>query len=191
MNERNGLIRDAMSDKIVRAAGEIAQECGSSAVTVRKILQSLHISNRVFYNRFHNVGEVLEIVYDDTARKMRENMAVEYDGKGDFFDYITDCVANTLLASYELKRQFNQYVFENDSRSQENYEWYVARIKALFEYARKNDLIREVDEETLGYSIWCFCRGYNADAVSRMPKEEAVEKFKYSFRILLEGIKKK
>lgn len=187
---KDGLIKDKMSEKIVTAAEKIVTTHGMDGLTVRRILQELNITNRVFYNRFHNVDEVLEIVYIRTVQRVRESMTTEYDGKGDFFDYVTDCVANTLLASYEIKMRFNQYVFENDSVSKFNYEWYLARIKKLFAYAKEKDLIKDVDSDVLSYAIWCFCRGYNADAVTRMPKEEAVEKFKYSFRFLLEGLKK-
>ena len=186
----NGLISDKMSQEIVTAAEKIVTAHGLEELTVRRILQELNITNRVFYNRFHNVDEVLEIIYIRTAERIRESMALEYDGKGDFFDFVTDCVANTLLASYEIKMRFNQYVFENDSVSKFNYEWYLTRIKELFAYAKEKNLIKEVDAEVLSYAIWCFCRGYNADAVTRMPKEEALAKFKYSFRFLLEGLKK-
>ena len=50
--------------------------------------------------------------------------------------------------------------------------------------------IKEVDSEVLSYSLWCFCRGYNADAVGRnIPKDVAVKNFRYSFGIILEGLK--
>ena len=52
--------------------------------------------------------------------------------------------------------------------------------------------IKQVDSDVLSYSIWCFCRGYNADAVGRnIPKDEAVKNFRYSFGIILEGLKNK
>lgn len=186
--EKPRLIKDKMSDKIVEAAERLATNFGD--VTVRKILQKLNITNRVFYNRFHNIEEVLEIVYKNTVIKVRESIATEYDGKQDFFDYVTDAVAATLIASYDIKMKFNQYVFELDSVSKSNYDWYMDRIKKLFSYAQEKGIIKEVDAEVLSYAIWCFCRGYNADAVMRMPKEEGVEKFKYSFRFLLDGLKK-
>jgi len=189
VEEKAKLIKDATSDKIIAAAEKIATSSGE--VTVRKILRELGVTNRVFYNRFHNVDEVLEIVYNNTVSKIRESMATEYDGKGDFFEYVTDAVTETLILSYDLKMKFNRYVFEYDSLSQENYEWYMSRIKKLFAYAKEKGIVRpDVDAETLSYAIWCFCRGYNADAVERkLPKEEAVEKFRYSFSILLKGLK--
>ena len=164
-------------------------ERGSDSVTVRDILRALGITNRVFYNRFKNIGEVLDIVYENTILKMRESFQPEYDGKRDFFEYVTELVAHSLNTSYDVKKKFNQYVFENDSVSRSNYEWYLERIKKLFAYATAQGLIKSVDADTLGYAIWCFCRGYNADAVMRMSKEEAVAKFKYAFGFLLDGLK--
>lgn len=184
----NNLICDEMRDKIVAAAEKIAMNSGE--VTVRKILCELGITNRVFYNRFKNVEEVLQIVYQNTILRVRESMEKEYDGKTDFFEYVIDAVAQTLIASYDVKMKFNQHIFEYDSVMKTNYEWYMQRIKQLFEQAKELGLIKELDEDVMSYAIWCFCRGYNADAVIRMPKEEAVEKFKYSFRILLNGLKK-
>lgn len=164
---------------------------GAHTITVRKILTALGITNRVFYNRFHNIEEVLEIVYSNTVLKIRESLKGAMDDTRDFFENITEVVAGSLIASYEVKQQFNQYVFENDSVSQSNFEWWRAEIKKLIEYAKERNYIKEnVDSEIMSYSIWCFCRGYNADAVGRkLPKEEAVKNFKYSFSILLEGMK--
>lgn len=184
-----GLIKDEISERIVETTERLALSSGE--VTVRMIIREMGVSNRVFYNRFCNVQEVLEIVYTNTVEKVRESLATEYDGKGDFFDYVVEAVAETLVLSYDVKMKFNQYVFNYDSVTQSNYEWYMDRIKNLFSYAKERDLIKEgIDSDTLSYAIWCFCRGYNADAVMRLQKEEALEKFKYSFRILLNGFKK-
>ena len=99
-------------------------------------------------------------------------------------------VTNSLIASYDAKMRFNQYVFENDSRNSGNYEWWVDEIKKLISYAGSRELIKEVDADILSYSIWCFCRGFNADAVARnLPRDEAVRRFRYSFAFLLEGLK--
>lgn len=192
MEDRRELrIRDEMSDKIICAAEEMVMTSGAHTITVRKILAALGITNRVFYNRFHNIEEVLEIVYQSTALKIREALQGAFDEGRDFFENVTEIVANSLIASYETKKQFNQYVFENDSVNQSNFEWWKSEIKKLIEYAKgRNYIKKNVDSEIMSYSIWCFCRGYNADAVGRkLPKEEAVESFKYSFSILLEGMR--
>ena len=188
---RERLIYDEMSERIIKAAEDMVTESGAHSITVRKILQKLGITNRVFYNRFHNINEVLEIVYKNTVLKIRESLNLAFDDEKDFFENVIDVVANSLIASYEAKQQFNQYVFESDSASQSNFEWWKSEIKKLIDYAKERNYIRDVDSEIMSYSIWCFCRGYNADAVGRkLPRDEAVKNFKYSFSILLEGMKK-
>lgn len=185
------LIVDEMSDKIIETAEKLVTLSGAGSLTVRRILQELKITNRVFYNRFHNVDEVLDVVYNKTAMEIRKSITEELDNGKDFFEHVMDVVVKSLLMSYDTKMQFNQYVFENDSLSESNYEWWTSQIKKLIDYAMEHDYIKQVDSEVLSYSLWCFCRGYNADAVGRkIPKEEAVAKFKYSFGFILEGLKK-
>lgn len=186
-----GLIIDEMSDKIVETAKNLVTLQGVSNLTVRRVLKELNITNRVFYNRFHNIEEVLDVVYKNTTLKIRESITDDLDSSTDFFEHVMDVVVNSLVMSYETKMQFNQYVFENDSLSQSNYEWWTGRIKKLIDYAMEHDYIKQVDSDVLSYSLWCFCRGYNADAVGRkIPKDEAVANFKYSFNFILEGLKK-
>lgn len=179
-----------MSDKIVNEAEQIVTLEGIESLNVCAILKKLNITNRVFYNRFNNIEEVLELVYQKIVLKLREIINSPYDGKQDFFEYITEMVIKTLEVSYDLKMKFNLYVFDNDSITDNNYLWYTTRIKELFEYAKTKSLIKDVNVESLSYAFWCFCRGYNADAVNRFNKDEAIEKFKYSFQYILEGIKK-
>lgn len=189
--KNTGLIVDEMSENIVKTAQKLATLYGADKITVRKILIELNITNRVFYNRFHNIDEVLEVVYKNTALKIRQSITEESEDGKDFFDHVMDVVVNSLIMSYDTKMQFNQYVFENDSLSKSNYEWWTTEIKKLIDYAMEHDYIKQVDSEVLSYSLWCFCRGYNADAVGRnIPKDEAVAKFKYSFGFILEGLKK-
>lgn len=164
---------------------------GAHTITVRKILMALGITNRVFYNRFHNIDEVLEIVYKNTILKIRQSISTGIDAGKDFFEHVMDVVVKTLIMSYETKMQFNQYVFESDSATQSNYEWWRVEIKKLIDYAKSRDYICDVDADMLSYSIWCFCRGFNADAVARkLPKEEAIANFKYGFGFLLAGLRK-
>ncbi len=185
------LISDAMSVRIIETAEQLATAEGAHTVTVRKILQTLGITNRVFYNRFRNVEQVLEAVYEGMSLKVRHDILSAYDESTDFFEYVMDVIEKSLLASYDTKMQFNQFAFETDSLSHANYEWWTGEIKTLIDYAKQKDLVRDVDSDVLSYSIWCFCRGYNADAVGRgLPREEAVRNFRYSFSFLLDGLKK-
>ncbi len=184
------LICDEMSQVIINTAEKIAISSGAEKLTVRKILQELEITNRVFYNRFHNIDEVLNIVYKNMVLKMRENTLSEFNPDGDFFTQIIDIVANTLVLSYKIKMNFNYYIFENDSISNQNYEWWKGEIKKFIEFGKAKGYIKNIDSDIMSYGIWCFIRGYNADALGRkLPMEEAVFNFKYSFGVLLEGMK--
>ena len=190
MEKRNELICDEMTQTIIDTAEMLATSLGAENITVRKILQTLNITNRVFYNRFHNIDEVLDIVYENTILKIRSSIITGFDPEGDFFDQVIDIVANTLIASYDNKMNFTQYVFETDSVSQSNFEWWRGEIKKLIEFGKAKGLLKDVDSDVMSYSVWCFIRGYNADAVGRrLPKDEAVANFKYSFRVLLDGMK--
>ena len=185
------LICDEMTDRIVRTAAQIVTEEGTDAITVRRILSTLGITNRVFYNRFHNVEGVLEAVHKSMSEQVRRDILSDYDESRDFFEYVMDVVEKSLIISYDTKMRFNQFAFETDSASDANCEWWTGEIKRLIDYAVGKDLIRQVDSSVMSYSIWCFCRGYNADAVVRgLPRDEAVRNFRYSFGFLLEGMKK-
>jgi len=121
---------------------------------------------------------------------MRDGILSHFDENGDFFEQVNNVITHILIMTYDIKMRFNQYAFENDSHTRENYDWWIREIKRLIDFAKSRKYIKDVDSEVLSYSIWCFCRGYNADAVGRgLPKEEAVKNFKYSFAFLLEGLK--
>ena len=184
------LIRDGMSQTIIDTAERLALADGADTVTVRRVLQTLNITNRVFYNRFHNIGEVLDIVYRSTALKIRESIPEHLDPAGDFFQQVTDIVAATLVRSYETKMKFYQYVFASDSVSPDNYEWWKGQITRLIDSGKRRGVLRDVDTEIMSYAIWCFIRGYNADALGRkLPLETAVRNFRYSFGVLLDGMR--
>ncbi len=191
MAENVQLIRDEMSGKIVDEAAGIALREGAGEVTVRKIIRALGVTNRVFYNRFHNVEEVLGIVYQDMAVKMRRSIMERFDPEGDFFGQITDIAAGTLRLSYQLKLGMNQYVFIQDSVSSENFLWWQEHIREYIDLGKEKGLLRpDLDCEVMSYAIWCFIRGYNTDALAReIPEEEAVRGFRYSFGVFLDGMK--
>ena len=192
INQRPEMIRDQMADAIVETAAQMARTEGAHTITVRRILQALGITNRVFYNRFRNVDDVLAQIYRRMNSQVRHDILSGYDKKTDFFEYVMDVVERSLIISYDIKMQFNQFAFEKDSLSNANYEWWTGEIRRLIDYAKAEGLVREdVDSVVMSYSIWCFCRGYNADAVGRgLPREEAAKNFRYSFGFLLDGMKK-
>ena len=64
MENEKKIINDDMSVKIVDAAEQIIIEHGIEYLNVSRILKLLSITNRVFYNRFNNIQEVLNEVYN-------------------------------------------------------------------------------------------------------------------------------
>ena len=185
------LIKDDMSERIVDVAAKIAQDEGADTVTVSRIIQFLGVSNRVFYNRFRNINEVLRVIYKRIVHKMHESVIATMSSDRDFFEGVIDMVGKSLELSYDAKMKFNNFFYEVDSETDSNYIWWTSEIKKLIDYAKAEGYIKGVDSEVLSYSVWCFCRGYNSDAVSRgLPKEEAVKNFKYSFSFFLDGLRK-
>ncbi len=184
------LISDEMSEQIIATTAKLVTEFGTQYVTVRKILNEMNISNRVFYNRFHNLDEVLQAVYLDLILKMRENLkAVPEDM--DYFEYATHVVVKCMIDTYDMWRQFSQYSFEHSSLTEQNRLWWTGRITEILNKAKELGVVRkDINSEQLAYFTWCICRGVNADAVSRkLSKTEAVECLKAGFECLLEGIK--
>jgi hypothetical protein len=86
---------------------------------------------------------------------------------------------------------FAHYVFENDSVTGSNYRWWTEEIKKILNYAIEKEYIIDVDTEMTSYAIWCFIRGFNADAIGRkLPIDEALKRYRYGFRFILNGLKK-
>jgi AcrR family transcriptional regulator len=184
------LIHDEMSEKIIETVAEMAAAEGVQSVNIRKIMYRLNITNRVFYNRFRNLNEVLVIVSDRTVQEVRKSLKFKFDKEKDFFEQIMDEVEKTLIISYETRMNFAHYVFENDSVSNSNYQWWMDEIKKILNYAMTNGYIKTVDTEMTAYALWCFIRGFNTDAIGRkLPLEEALKRYRYGFKFILNGLK--
>ncbi len=184
------LIYDEMSEKIIDVASYLATSEGAQNVNVRKILNHLGITNRVFYNRFHNIEEVLKIISENSILEVRKSLKFHFDENKDFFEQIMDEVEKTLIISYETRLNFAHYVFENDSLSDSNYAWWTEEIKKILNYAMEKGFIKQVDPDMTSYAIWCFIRGFNTDAIGRkLPLHEALKRYRYGFRFILNGLK--
>ena len=182
-------IRDDISDQIVEIVAHIAAEEGAHKVTVKKIITELGVTNRVFYNRFANIDEVLRIVYRNAIVNMRENIKPEFHDRASFEQFCIDTAVDVLMQTYDVKMQFRRYIFEHDSLTEENRVWWYGKIKKYYQYALEQGFAKKVDADALCYAIWCFCRGYYADAVSRqLSREEAVRYFTFGFTCLLNGV---
>lgn len=185
------IIQDEISNEIIDAARKLSKEKSIGKITVRDILKELNITNRVFYNRFHNINEILEILYNETINKVRESLSIPWDQKTDFGEHISTVATRTLILNYESRKNISQYIFETDSSSSTNYEWWINEIKQLIQTGKEiNYIKRDLNDDAICYSIWCFIRGFNADALARnLPRDEAVKNFKYGFGCFINGIK--
>lgn len=117
-------------------------------------------------------------------------MNFHFDKNKDFFEQIMCEVEKTLVISYETRMNFAHYVFENDSVTDSNYQWWIAEIKKILCYAIEEGYIKRVDTDMTSYAIWCFIRGFNTDAIGRkLSLEEAIKRYRYGFQFILDGLK--
>ena len=186
------LIRDERSEEIIRITEQLAMQEGAHNVTVRKIIRQLGTTNRVFYNRFRNCDEVLQIVYENAVLKMRSCFQIEYTTRESFFEAATELAVQVLISTYDVKHNFSQYMFEHDSLTESNRLWWMREVTHILEHAKQLGYIEEtLDSEALSHSIWCFCRGFNADAIGRkLSKEDAVKIFRLGFGCFMHGVQK-
>lgn len=183
-------ISDNISDSIIDIAEKLVKKDGAHNITVRKILDELGTTNRVFYNRFRNVDDVLEILYTKLVLKMQRTVKSDIDPDKDFFGYVMDLGVKALTATYEIKMEFSRYMFEHDSLTNANRIWWTNEIEKIISRGKKLGVLKNIDDDKLAYSVWCFLRGYNADAVLRkMSVDEAIENFKFGFGCFLDGVK--
>ncbi len=184
------LIKDSISEEIIDVVEQMALNDGTKDINVRRVITALGVTNRVFYNRFHNIEEVFEEVYKRAAKDMHNSFVSDKDINTDFFGYVTDVIVNVLINTYDIKKRFSQYMFEFDSYNQSNFSWWTDKIKEIVSFGKKAGYIKDVDDDMLSYSLWCFLRGFNADAVNRgLTKEDATENLKFALNCLFDGIK--
>ena len=126
-------IHDEISEKIIGIVQRIAADEGAHKVTVKKIISELGVTNRVFYNRFANCDEVLQIVYKNAVEHMRETVKPEFHDKDSFLQFCIQTAVNMLMQTYDVKMQFRFYVFEHDSLTEDNRLWWEEKIKKYYQ----------------------------------------------------------
>ena len=188
--KNDNLISDEVSEEIINIAESMVMQDGAKNVTVRRIINEMGVTNRVFYNRYRNIDEVFQIIYRRAVIKMHESIESEYDLRTDFYNYVIDVAVKVLVKTYQVKNQFSQYMFEFDSSTDTNRLWWMNKIKEIIEVAKETKQLKDVDSEMLSYTVWCFFRGYNADAVKRkLSVDEAVKQFKFGLSCLFDGVR--
>ncbi len=188
---RGNRLEDDISRKIIEITAEIVNTEGAEYVTVKRILEKLGTTNRVFYNRFQNVEDVLQKVYENEIMDMRGCVVQAYDGTTDFYEYLMNLAVSTLERTYTLKKQFKNYMFRHDELSDNNRRWWLDQIAQILEYGMNKGYLRKENSKELSYSVWCFCRGFSAEAVYRnMGTEAFIQSFRLGVGCLIAGLKK-
>ncbi|MGM9551018.1 MAG: TetR/AcrR family transcriptional regulator [Clostridia bacterium] len=185
------LIKDHISEEIISLCEDIVLKEGTKNINVRRVITAMGVTNRVFYNRFHNIEEVLECIYYKNMVTMQHSLSSEKNIEEDFFGYVTDVALNALLNTYDVKQRFCQYMFEFESYTNTYCNWWIEKIKDVIETAKRTEQIKkDIDSEMLSYALWCFLHGFNTDAVNRnVPKSDAVKSLKFGLECLFYGVK--
>ncbi len=190
MDESKYLIKDEMSQLIIQTARKIAEKEGAKQVTVRKILKDLNISNRVFYNRFKNIEEVLSYIYKNVTKSLQLTIDLDCNTAEEYYDLLVSVPIKTLKNYYKKTEGLEQLIFEKDSHEEQNITWWHDNITQLLQYGVNKGYLKEFNVEAVSYIIWCFVRSFYADVVVRnIPVEDAESIFNLGFKIFLEGLK--
>lgn len=188
---RGTKIEDEISLKIIDTAMEIASEEGIASLTVSKIINRMDVTNRVFYNRFKDVPDVIAAVYDKVVFQLRGCFDTPYDGKQDLCEYIMGLAVSVLKKTYETKLHFAGYLYNYDIFLDENREWWINHMIPLIDLGIEQGIFKKTDSRLLAYSVWCYCRGFNASSVgNNLSKEEAIKAFKLGFKCFMNGARK-
>ena len=158
-------LQDEISTKIINTVTKMVYEGGAANINVQMVLKKLKITNRVFYNRFKNIDEVLLCVSQNLVHKMRQCMLRPYNEKENYHKYLVSLATDVLVKTYEIKKDFSDYMFNNDIVNESNKLWWIDHMIPALEYGVKNGFLKPMDLREMAYAVWCFCRGFNVDAV--------------------------
>lgn len=184
------LIHDETSRQIIDIVKKLVLTKELHKITVRDVLHELQLTNRVFYNRFHNIDEVFAIIYRESIEKVRESLLTPWDGVNDFGEHLETIAMQTLRLIFESRRTLSPFLFDNNNVSSDNFVWWNQEIQKLLQTGKQVGYLRDdLEDDAISYSIWCFIRGFGADAMARsLPEEEALRLFACGLRGFLHGI---
>ena len=182
-------LQDDISKKIIDTVTKMVYDGGASKINVQAVLKKLKITNRVFYNRFKNIDEVLLCVSQNLVKKMHQCILRPIDKEKNFHKHLTDIASDVFIKTYEIKKDFSDYMFMNDIVNESNKLWWIDHMIPILEYGIKEKFLKPMDVRAMSYAIWCFCRGFNVDAIkSRLELKEALKTFQTAFDFLIEGM---
>ena len=125
-------LQDKISQDIIDCVGKMVYKEGSTGISVRSVLKELNITNRVFYNRFKNIDEVLLIISQKIVKEMRQSILTPYDEKHNYHQYIISIATKvqylkTVNPDLAVKQVVRFEVGEGIEKRQENFAEEVAK----------------------------------------------------------------
>ena len=181
---------DETTKKIIAAATGIAQQEGIEQVSVKRILSEMGVSNRVFYNRFCNIDELIQILYNELVQEIRSCLkSVKEEGQC-YYSYLLELAVAVVRKIYHNNLHFRRHLMSYRASNESNRNWWLSQIQQILQDGINRGLLKPMDTAAVSYGVWCFCLGFHKEAIGEaLDGEEAIAAFSQSFALLIEGMK--
>ena len=182
-------LEDETSKTIIATAAQIARREGMEELTVKRVLTELKVSNRVFYNRFRNIDDVIQVLYEDLVQEIRSSLERVQQPAQSYPDYLLELAVAAVEKIYQNTLHFKQYLFSYQVANDTNRDWWLKKIQQLLRRGMEQGELKVNDPVKMSYGVWCFCLGFHRDAVGdELTEQEAMDAFREVFSCLIQGM---
>ena len=182
-------LEDETSKTIIATAAQIARREGMEELTVKRVLTELKVSNRVFYNRFRNIDDVIQVLYEDLVQEIRSSLERVQQPAQSYPDYLLELAVAAVEKIYQNTLHFKQYLFSYQVANDTNRDWWLKKIQQLLRSGMEQGELKVNDPVKMSYGVWCFCLGFHRDAVGEeLTEQEAMDAFREAFSCLIQGM---
>ena len=182
-------LEDETSKTIIATAAQIARREGMEELTVKRVLTELKVSNRVFYNRFRNIDDVIQVLYEDLVQEIRSSLEQVQQPAQSYPDYLLELAVAAVEKIYQNTLHFKQYLFSYQVANDTNRDWWLQKIQQLLRRGMEQGELKVNDPVKMSYGVWCFCLGFHRDAVGdELTEQEAMDAFREAFSCLIQGM---
>lgn len=184
-------IEDDTTKAIVKTAGIIAQREGLDQLSVKRILSEMKVSNRVFYNRFRNIEDLIEVMYHEFVGTLRGQINPQQLADTEhYYDKLLELAVGVVQKMYRNHIHFRLRLLSYETSKESNRNWWLEQIQKILEDGVSRGLLKPMNEQAVSYGVWCFCLGFHKDALGKnVSEEEAISAFRESFSYFIEGMK--
>lgn len=184
-------IEDETTKEIIHTAKKIAQKEGLEQLSVKRILAEMKVSNRVFYNRFRNIEDVIELLYEQAVNSLREIIDLSLLEKDElYYETLENLAVNVVRCLYQNNIHFRARLLSYETSKDNNRNWWIEQIQTILCDGVTRGLLKPMDELGTARGIWCLCLGFHKEALGKsVPEQEAIASFRTFFTIFIEGMK--